>query len=337
MLSLVPKPLRILYICLIGAFIIFSAFQLQILIAGRDPDWMFLAGSSACLLGLAPVLGIDKRIDHAVTAMIHGGVIYGLERTTILAQMDRSATRSARLVMAIVVVSELVVVLTGFILVPCVLGDTPLIQKWDSSLSIGKTDVLTFVGLLTVGPLASALVGWYLGKFAVYGRLQKQVAECGGLVVMQPDADDQMGGLRPLVRIVRGQALLTLAPVVWLVLWLVLTAVNETFRNELGFWRLPFFMLLAVAVLYSTLGFFAPLRLLEEVLTEQAERTRDMDPEMSQRVLASVANARRHITPRSWTYLLLLAFFAGCILLAGFWLPSNTPQGMLSLFFFGPL
>lgn len=337
MLKRVPILFRILYVALIGAFIIFSGFQLRGVIQfAETPDWMFLTGSAVCLIGIATILGIEARVDHAVTEMVDGGVIVGPPKRTILDQIDRAARRSAHIVMAIVVASELIVVITGYVMVPWLVHKKPLYRYFDGSLTIGNADALTFAGLVVVGPLASALVGWYLGKFAAYGRMQEQVVACGGRVVMQPDADDQMGGLRPLVRIVRSQALLTLAPVVWLVLWLVLTAANESFRNDLGFWRLPFFMLLGVAVFYSTLGFFAPLRMLESVLTEQQKRSRNMDKDMGERVRTSVANARRHMTPRSSTYLLLLAIFAGSIAIAGLRLPMNGQPGPVSLFFFGP-
>jgi hypothetical protein len=290
-------------------------------------DIMMFTGSAVCLLGFWLAIGIRQRMH---------GVIGGLYRTGVLMigepdlaklheHLEATAVRFAHRGAIIIGIAEVAAIVSGKLLVPWLIYREPLIGDSNSGLTIAGGDGILFIGLLSVGAVAGPFVGWLLGHLAGYSNLPEAVRQSGGELRLQPSARDRMGGLQPLVSFLRRQAALTLLPVAWIGIWLVLTAFGP-FIGQYGSWRCPFFMLLGIAVLYSAQGFLRPVQVLARLLDEIAAFAHEQnDGEMEQ----EISNVRSRVWPRPISFYVIVISLLVAILVAG------IPLGPLS-FLFGP-
>lgn len=320
----VPEWLRLTFMALLGIYAIYVSWQISVVMGGGAPDLMLLSGGLLCLTGLALALPARRRLQESLEQLRDGGALVGdgPKVRQIAPAIEAEAQRWARVGAATVAAAEALVIVGGFFMVPLL-----------APIKAPGVDLLQFVLLLVAATLAAAVVGWYLGTFAVYGSFQRQVEAMGCQIWVSPKAKDGMGGLAPLVSLFRRQAILTLAPTAWIALCLSVMAPVPWLLEQYRFWRFPLLLLLMLAIFYAILGFYRPALQLERTLLAEEHR---LIQQANSGGLDALRNARRRITPRASTFLIALALLVAAMVLTGLFLPSVAGRGQLSVFLFGP-
>jgi hypothetical protein len=349
LLELPSRPLWAsrLFFLLFTIYTGYLAVTLWGILHGGGIDLMMLTGGGACVIGLYFGLDAKPRVHRAIRTLKDNGVLSGTadQVARLHARVDAAGVRNGWLGALLVPIFESVAVLISTVLVPWIIY--PWIETglfWITlkfALIVGLRssfiDASQIVGLLAVTVGAGAIVGWGLGHFAAYGKFQHEAEAVGCGFQVQPGSADGMGGLQPFVSFLRGQAILTLMPALWVSVWLILTCVSSDLFRHYGNWRAAFFLLLGLSVFYSRVGFLAPARMLERALTSQEEAaTRFADAASREEVFALLENARRRITPRSMHFYIYLGILGTVILASGVLLPTSFGANRLLLFLIGP-
>jgi hypothetical protein len=312
---------------------------------GKGFDLMILTGGGACIVGLYFGLDAKPRLHRVISALKDNGVLSGTadQVARLHERIDSSSVRSGWLGVVLASIFEAFAVFVALFIVPFVIypwmdgGVFPsrtslrLLYDW------GLIDASKIVGTLaiTVGP--GAIVGWGLGRFAAYGKFQQEAEAVGCGFRVQPGSADGMGGLQPLVNFLRGQAILTLMPTLWIGVWLILTCINSNLFTHYGMWRASFLILFGLSVFYGRVGFLAPARLIEQALAAQEDAaTGFSDATLREEVVALLATARHKIIPRSGHFHVSLGLLVIMIVASGFMLPSISDLSRLILFLIGP-
>ena len=233
-------------------------------------DSMMLSGSATTVAGLWLGVGVRTRMHAAVDMLRQSGALLltPAQLGALHRLLDTAGARIGRASSVITALAEVTVVISGTVLVPWLIFGVPPVRSSEAGLSIGVIDAGVFVGLLIVSVPAAAVIGWYMGQFAGYGRLPALISEAGGRLRGHAQAGDRVGGLRPLVSFVWRQATLSLLPMLWIGTWLVLTAFDGL-DERYGFWRFSLFLLFGLSVLYAVQGFWAPARMLVQLFDQQ--------------------------------------------------------------------
>jgi hypothetical protein len=320
----VPEWVRLVYIVLLGTFVLYVGWHISRVVQGDPPDPMLLSGSFLCLVGLGVSLGARHRLHDSLEKLHDNGALVGSAEQwrRVKPTIEDAARRSARVGAGIVAFAEAMVIVAGMLVVP-LLRDDEIDVDW-----------LQFMGLLVSVTLAAAVVGWFLGTFAVYGNFQRHVEQTGCKIWIAPGAGDGMGGLAPFISIFRRQAALTFAPAAWIAFCLTVMA-SRWLLNQYGIWRFPLLLLLLLALFYAILGFYRPAQMLERTLAEEEHRIEGWAGAGNPGQVDALRNARARITPHASTFLIALAVLVVAILVSGFFLPPSDGRSPLSIFLFG--
>lgn len=110
--------------------------------------------------------------------------------------------------------------------------------------------------------------GYFLGRMATYGRLGTYLRKAKVRVKVEPGHPDGVAGLKPLGEFYFFQATVVAIPGVFLGSWLVVLTVWETVYES---WKVPYLLLLGVALAFFNLAFIVPLWWFHKTMSDQKQ------------------------------------------------------------------
>jgi hypothetical protein len=328
-----PRWMTLLRSGLTVIFLVYAGVQVYGAATGAKGDPMFFSGSATCLLGIWLCGPVRGRSHAVIDRLRRNGVlrITELQLGTVHKMEQQAAARAALWGALTTGAAELLVVLTGTILVPwMLLGKSPI--DFNGGIpDIGASDATTFAGLLVICLIAGSGGGWYLGLLAGYGRMPAFVAAAGGRLRAQVDASDGMGGLRPLLEFSWQMSALVLLPAAWIGAWLVLTAFTR-FGQQYGNWRAPLFLLFLLSLYYAVVGFLRPAMDLQLLFREQQQAGLD-DPELG----GSLAAAARRAAMLVGLFWVIAGGLGATLVAVNIATAIGDPRGLIVAIVLGPL
>lgn len=152
--------------------------------------------------------------------------------------------------------------------------------------AFGPKKILSDQLLLTIiEVLFGYIVGRYLGRMALHGRLQKILKANTITLHVQLDHPDTVTGFKPLGDLYFFQAMVLAIPALYLAVWWFLIPLIGRY----AVWRIPFLGLLVIVLTAEVLAFLIPIWSFHQGMVEQKKKLWPEADKLSQRVVAAQA------------------------------------------------